>query len=133
MNKILFAFALIFTLAFWATPVFAQELTITSDKDVVPPVATFSGRAPSADAVVYLIVNPLETPQQFWVQSRAAVDARKNWFGSAHLGDPGPAHAGQKFAVWAVAGPSVSLRVGEVLADLPPARWTSKPVLVTRK
>jgi hypothetical protein len=111
----------------------ADEISIVPPNDPVGPVVTFSGRSPVENAIIYLIVNPLETPQQFWVQARAVVDRRKNWFGSAHLGDPGPAHRNQKFVVYAVANPEVPLHTGDVLSDLPPARWTSAPVIVTRK
>lgn len=124
----------VLVLALSLTPLtFAQELSIATASEAVAPVASFGGRAPTASAAVYVIVNPADTPQQFWVQARAVVDARKNWLGSAHLGDPGPAHRGLKFAVWAIADPQLPVKAGDVLAQLPPARWTSKPIIVTRK
>jgi hypothetical protein len=109
------------------------ELTINPSPAPVGPQPTLTGKAPSADAKVFLIVNPAQAPQQFWVQKLANVDAKRNWLCSIHVGDPGSGQSGQQFVVVAVADPNDNLREGDVLSGWPSAKWISQPITLTRK
>lgn len=109
------------------------ELTINPSAGPVGPQPTLTGKAPSADTKVFLIVNPVQTPQQFWVQKKANVDGKKNWLCSIHVGDPGAGQAGQQFVVVAVADPTGTLHEGDVLSGWPGAKWVSQPITLTRK
>ncbi len=112
----------------------AAELTINPPPGPVGPIATLTGKAPAEKSNVFLIVNPMDTPYQFWVQKGpASVDPRRNWYCSVHFGDPGPAHSGKQFVVVAVAEPATPLHEGQVLTDWPTGRWITKPVVFTRK
>ena len=116
-----------------ATIALSSELTITPPGTPVGPQPTLTGKAPSIDSKVFLVVNPTRTPQQFWVQKMAKVDGKKNWICSIHIGDPGSAHAGQQFVVVAVSDPDQMLHEGDVLSDWPAAKFVSQPVTLTRK
>jgi hypothetical protein len=111
----------------------SADLTINAVPGPVGPQTTLTGKAPSADAKVFLIINPVETPEQFWVQKIARiVDGKKNWTCSIHVGEVGPKYAGQQFIVYAVADPDKTLPEGNI-GELPAAKWTSQPVTLTRK
>ncbi len=125
---------LILALSLLTTVAQSGELTINPVPEPVGPHAALTGKAPNVDAKVFLIVNPLATPQQFWVQKMAKiVDGKKNWLCSIRVGNPGKEHVGQQFVVVAVANPIEPLREGDVLSDWPTAKWASQPVTLTRK
>ena len=112
---------------------YAAEFTINPVTGPIGPQPTMTGKAPSADAKVFLIVNPEQAPGQYWVQKVAAVDVKKNWVCSIHVGEPGNAYAGQKFVVMAVADPNDTLHEGDVLGAWPSGKWVSQQVTLTRK
>ncbi len=112
---------------------YAAEFTINPVAGPVGPQPTLTGKAPGVDAKVFLIVNPEQTPGQYWVQKAASVDAKKNWVCSIHVGEPGTVYAGQKFVVTAVANPKDTLHEGDVLGAWPSGKWVSQSVTLTRK
>lgn len=111
----------------------SAELTI-NPAGPVGPVTTLTGKAPAANAKIFVIVNPVETPYQFWVQKMVEADGKKNWTcASVHVGEPGKANLGQKFLVFAVVDPNEAIHEGDVLSELPQSRWISQPLTLVRK
>lgn len=110
-----------------------SRLTINQPLGKVGPLERLTGKAPSPSARIFVIVNPVEQPQQFWVQKIATVDGKRNWTASVHFGEPGQAHHDKQFTCMAVGDPETDLHEGDVLPDWPNAKWKSEIITVTRK
>jgi len=126
----------LFTL-YWAALFFffapGNGLTVNPFPDSVGAQELISGKVPDPAVNVYVIVNPVETPQQYWVQKKASVDNKRNWTTTVHFGDPGSAHQHQQFKLMVVADPQLNLHESDVLSDWPNARWRSEIFTVVRK
>ena len=112
----------------------AAELTINDPSRPVHAVDTLGGKAPNKNVRVYVVVNPVEQPQQFWVQEQAAVDSRGNWTCNVHFGDPIARDSGKKFRVKVFADANLNLPVGLTQnGNWPQAKWVSEEITVTRE
>jgi hypothetical protein len=111
----------------------AQELTMEQPQGDVHPIQALRGKAPNERVRVYIVVNPVEAPGQYWVQDEAVLDGRGHWTCDAHFGEAIPAHDNKQFRVAAFADRDLDLKPG--LYDKngwPRARWHTDPIVVRR-
>jgi hypothetical protein len=83
-----------------------------------------------AHGQVWIVVNPMLTPGDFWVQDSLTVTNDRHWTGFVHFGRPGQ-DVGAPFMFKAFVGPPAPLAVGDS-SGWPNARLSSDAVRVAR-
>jgi hypothetical protein len=120
------------TIPVLAAPSDAISITRPQDEAEVGPRALVEGTASSSASNVWVVVHPMDT-SSYWVQPRVSVRSGGAWTGMAYLGRSGSLDVGKKFEVVALADPFDILQEGEYGNSWPRAKWTSKPVILTRR
>lgn len=81
---------------------------------------------------LWIVVNPIQTPGDFWVQEKATLQSDGPWRARAIFGRP-RIDVGRQFRFRAFVDPSLRLEEGQRLSNWPQARWSSNELRVTRR
>ena len=110
------------------------KITSPTDNQKVNMRTKVVGTVKDSDAVVWVVIHPLET-SDYWVQPKVSKDTNATgeftWKVMAYFGDE--TSAGKEFEIKAVGNPEADLAEGDVLSDWPEAEYSSELVDVTRK
>jgi hypothetical protein len=92
---------------------------------IVPPPSTPGKR-------VWVVINPLETPGNYWPQDPLTANSKGDWQGYVHIGEKGK-HVGLQFQLRAFVDPDPIPTPGRVMTDWPSsAAMSSDLVQVVR-
>jgi len=133
--SMLVAMALVAMLLGGAEGVHAADIEVTTPRPqtAVTGRPRVEGRVSDAKAQVFVIVNPVDTPDQFWVQPPAIVQPDGTWRAIVYIGRPGSVDVGKRFELRAVANPKDTLKEAQVLSRWPDADASSSVIEVQRK
>ena len=107
-----------------------MKITNPVNGQEVPYTPTAEGRVPASDIKVWVVVHPLQQPNQFWVQEPVTVRSDCTWVTTVYFGEPGTRD--EKFEVMAIGNPDPPIQKGQ-RASWPSAQTASSIVTVTRK
>lgn len=110
----------------------AITITVPPDGSEVDQKSLVEGTVSDSSQEVWVVVHPLDT-SSYWLQPRVSVHSSGLWNSMAYFGRSGDLDKGKRFEVVAIAGPYDTLQEGEYGSTWPRARWTSKPITVTRR
>lgn len=118
-------------------------MTSPNNGAAVPREPFIKGIAPASTVSVWVVVRPLpryETARAIagvggrdhWVQPQATIHRDLTWTAKVYIGRPGDVDVGIRFKITAVGDPRDPLREGDVLQQLPKAKWRSDTIGVVR-
>jgi hypothetical protein len=111
----------------------AQVTIEQPQKDhVVKPIDTVGGTTSHPDADIWVVIQPLSTPGDCWVQSKILPQSDGHWTGSVHFGRPPPRDHGERYEVRAFVNPNQQLTPGKKMSCWP-AGPHSDSVIVVRQ
>lgn len=109
------------------------QITMPQTQSGVPMRPSVEGKVSDPKAQVFVIVNPLETPDQFWVQPPVVVQPDGKWRAVIYIGRPGSIDVGKRFEIRAVANPKHRLKEADVVGGWPEAEAASSVIQVQRR
>ncbi len=84
-----------------------------------------------ADKAVWVVINSMLTPGDYWVQDPGTVEGNGHWTLYVHFGEAGQ-NVEAPFEFRAFVRPNRPLTVGKTISQWPSATWSSDVVRVTR-
>ena len=106
-----------------SSPVYGSKVNVTE------PVTGNSTGVYENRLNLYVLINPLETSDEWWVQPKATVSSDGTWVVSTNFGNPGDEDKGKQFWMVAIVTPN-TLNTGKT--NYPSGEFSTKNILLTR-